>query len=97
MTDFEIRADGAKNGRVTPEVKELLSRWLEERGVPDARQRILCYHYLGGEFVALSDHGPGRSDRFDELRQALADAHPENRITSDTCVWVSWEWIGERI
>lgn len=97
MADVTIRANGAKNAQVTTEVKELLYRWLEERGLPDARERIVCHHYREGEFVALSDTGPVKSDRFDELRRELVDDHPESRITSDTCVWVARTWINERM
>jgi len=97
MADVTIRANGAKNAQVTAEVKELLYRWLEERGLPDARERIVCHHYREGEFVALSDTGPVKSDRFDEVRRELVDDHPESRITSDTCVWVARMWISEQM
>jgi hypothetical protein len=80
MTDVPIRADGVKNAHVTREVTELLYRWLAEHRLPEARERSVCHHYQEGEFVALSDTGPGRSDRFDELRRVLADDHPENGI-----------------
>jgi hypothetical protein len=97
MTDVTIRANGAKNSQVTAGVKKLLYRWLEEHGFPDASERIVCHHYREGEFVALSDTGTSKSDRFDELRQELVEDHPENRITSDTCVWVSRMWVSERM
>lgn len=97
MTDVTIRADGAKNAQVTREVKESLYRWLEAHSLPEARDRIVCHHYLDGEFVALSDIGRGSSDRVEELRRELAADHPENRITSDTCVWVSRAWISDRL
>jgi hypothetical protein len=97
MGELRIRAAGDKNGQVTAEVKAFLYRWLEAHGVTGARDRIVLHHYQNGDFVAVSDFGTGKRDRFEECRAILVDAHPQNRITSEKCVWVARVWLHDQM
>jgi hypothetical protein len=97
MAEIVICADGGKNSQVTPQVKEFLYEWLQENGVTDARESIVLHHYRNGEFVAVSNFGTVKTQRFSKLQKELANAHPEHRITSDDCVWISRAWLSNQI
>jgi hypothetical protein len=97
MAELPIRAQGKKNSQVTEEVKEFLYQWFESHGVFDARNGIVCHHYLHGDVVAVSDCGTSAGETFEECQEILADAHPDHTRTSTDCVWVRRKWLAEQI
>lgn len=97
MTDITIRADSEKNSQVTPIVNEFLYGWLKENGIVDAREAIVVHHYKDGGFVAISNFGTAKPQHFEQVKEDLVDVHPEHKITSADCVWVSRAWISEEI
>lgn len=92
-----IRANDDRNAQVTEEVKCFLYDWYEERGVEDARDRLVFHHYREGDFVATSNLEVSDINALNRAFAELASEYHRNDYTNDDCVWISRYWIEEQM